>query len=52
MKRERGKIKRFRKLGKSRKHKNKGETQGKIRKTNLVRYLAFKNFLNQTQLVN
>ena len=46
MKRERGKFKINRKLGKSEKHKKKGETQGKIRKTNLVRYLAFKNFLN------
>jgi hypothetical protein len=46
MKRERGKFKRNRKLGKSRKHKKKGETQGKRRKTNLVRYIAFKNLLN------
>ena len=46
MKRERGKFKRIRKLGKTRKHKKKGETQGKSRKTNLVMYLAFKNFIN------
>ena len=46
MKRERGKFKRNRKLGKRRKHKKKGETQGKIRKSNLVRYLALKNLLN------
>jgi hypothetical protein len=46
MKRERGKFKGIRKLGKSGKHKKKGETQGKSRKSNLVRYLAFKNFLN------
>jgi hypothetical protein len=46
MKRERGKCKRIRKLGKSGKHKKKGETQGKSRNSNLVRYLAFKKFLN------
>jgi hypothetical protein len=46
MKREGEKFKRTRKLGKSGKHKKKGETQGKIRKSNLVRYLAFKNFPN------
>ena len=46
MKRERGKFKRIRKLGKSGKHKKKGETQGKNKKINLVRYLTFKNFLN------
>ena len=46
MKKERGKFKRIRKLGKRGKDKKKGETQGKNRKSNLVRYLAFKNFLN------
>ena len=46
MKREREKSKRIRKLGKSGKLKKKGETEGKSRKSNLVRYLAFKNFLN------
>jgi hypothetical protein len=46
MKRERGKFKRIMKLGKCGKYKKKGETQGKRRKTKLVRYLAFKNFLN------
>jgi hypothetical protein len=46
MKRERGKFKRIKKLGKSGKHKKKRETQGKIRKSIFVRYLAFKNFIN------
>jgi hypothetical protein len=46
MKRERGKSKIIRKLGKSRKPKKKGETQGKRRESNLVRYLALKNLLN------
>jgi hypothetical protein len=46
MKRERGKSKIIRKLGKRKKHKNKGETQEKIRESNLVRYPALKNLLN------
>jgi hypothetical protein len=46
MKRERGKFKRIRKLGKRGKHKKKGETKGKRRKSNLVRYLAFQKFVN------
>ena len=46
MKRERGKFKRIRKLGKEGNLKSKEKHKGKRRKSNLVRYLAFRNFLN------
>jgi hypothetical protein len=46
MKRERKKSKIIRKLGKIGKHKKKGKHKEKGRESNLVRYLALKNFLN------